>query len=260
LASPTGRLLCISCYNMLIVSGSPTHTHEALNSPDINVVDIEGRPTITIPNGLNIVQAAHHDMACSPTGYSLLEDWMLPVPDLREKILEVPIWPAVNKERIYGRESIRWLGHEITDQLAADEGFPDFSHWMKRNRPYPRPMPTEKVDAYCRIRDGLSLTAEIEGKDGEVPSWQGIIDKYGADDPIVQNFFARVQESVRLDAAKLLNYLASTIRIHTVFSDNPMHEQITHQLDTFLLDKGYIPDRSGVAVIELKKPSQPTAE
>lgn len=241
------------------MSDGRIHIEVALNSPDMEVVDIEGRPTITIPNGLSIVQAVHLDMGTMPASWSINEHWMSPTPDLHEQILEVPIWPAVEGD-IRGSDSIRWLGHEATDQMAADQGLTDFSAWLRTNDWMPTPENGDRMHPYARIRGGLGLVQEIEGTGGEIPDWQSIIDRYGPDDPVVQGFFARVHESVRLDAAMLFTHLAGDIRIRMVFSDAAIQGQVTGQLDEFLLGSGYVPDRSSVAVIEMKKPAMPGEE
>lgn len=191
---------------------------------------------------------------------SVQEHWMLPTPELRQQMLEAPI-AGINQEEIRGRDSICWLGAQAANQMAVDQGLTDFREWLKENDWQSSPKYGNRIHPYVRIHNGISVVRAIEtDRRVPAPTWQEVMDEFGADDPVVQKFFARVQEHVRVDAATLFNYLTGFIRMGMIFSDDPKQEAITQQLDSFLLDRGYIPDGSKVAVIELKKPSIPDAE
>ena len=231
------------------------HTQEALNASDMGVVDLNGRPTLSIPNALSIVQAIYLDMDGRPSGPSLFEHAMAPTPDLHQQILEIPIWPAVNKDAIHGNASIHWLGDQAMERMAVDKGLADFSEWLRTNDWQPTPENGDTMHPYAEINGGLAVVRDIEGERDEVPNWQAIINKYGgADDPVVQGFFKQVEESVRVDVAETFNYISGIARIGMLFSDNPMLSELTNQLDKFLMSRGYIPDKSRVAVIETKSP------
>lgn len=240
--------------------GEPTRTERLLTSAEIAVVNIEERPTITIEDGLEIVRAVDTDIPSQHQSFALIEHWMSPTPDLREQILSKPVYGPIPAERVRGKAAAQWLGHETMDRMAVDQGLLNFGTWLRENTPRPTPENDFFVHHYWTIASG-GVIADVENFDGqEIPSWQGIMDKYGADDPVVQGYFSKLSESVRLDAAQLIEYLTSMMRLGMVFPHEDVLERVTSQLDSFLLDQGYVPDQSEVVVIEMKKPIIPNGE
>lgn len=234
--------------------GQIFYTEQFLTSREPIISDIRGRPTLHIGDSLGITQAFDEDTGAG-FPYALAEHWLLPTDDLLEKILADPVdGKPLSQEKIRGLESARWLGHKAMDNMASSEGFDDFRDWLKAQPESDIKESDSRMRRYFAIFDTVGIMHRIGGSNFEIPTWEGVIENYGADDPIVEGYFEKLEESVRVDAAVLFGSFTSRLRIATAIAPNERAERLAGVLDGFLLDNGYVPDTSSVAVIELQEP------
>jgi hypothetical protein len=229
----------------------PTRTEELLTPANVEIVDIADRPTITIEDGLSVLSTVHKDIEDDPT-YAILGHWMVLTPELREQIGANPIDISKSPEDLNARDGMRWLGHQAMDRTMDEQGIEDL--WDLIRKPPSEAENPLFIPPYFRLYDG-GVIYDIEGlEEDKIPTWQGIIGKYGATDPVVIDYFSQLEKSIRVDAAVLLNHLSSLVRISMIFySEEDTLHRVANTVDNFLPAQGYEPDRSGVLVVDMSE-------
>jgi|GEM_PF-6685368 len=231
--------------------GYETRTAELLAEGEIEVLDIEGIPTVSLEDALAIVSAVNSDVGKSYVGW--LSYALVPVDEaVREANRETHERSRVDFK---AHDAVRMVGAAFADYLAQQEGFADYDAYDKEKYPHHASegefvRPSKEEVMYFGISDGsfyfaldrLGRRKEVDMDDVR-EGIEGI-----EDDEVMQAYFELMCEQFRVDLKCALEVLDPTFVLAFGASDKKMRRgaDVVKSMAAFLERNGYNRDFSKV--------------
>jgi hypothetical protein len=189
-----------------ISDGSLLTETDRLLTDDLGVIEIDGRLTCSFEDALSLVKAFSVDLPDrGDLGYGIPTGFMIATRDLSEQISAHP-WAGFSDrpESWNGLDFARAIALEVFDENAHERDFTSFEdQWRASSEDDPH------FQLLWRLFDGgLVYDTDSHSSNREPLTWQGLLDKYKSDDPVVAEYFSRFLQGVRVDLSKLLQYFA----------------------------------------------------
>ena len=171
---------------------------------------------------------------------------LIPMRDLSDDIRAHPQAGLSEEKHWDGLDYARAVAKEVFDEQARAEGFTDFlEQWSAR--PETDPILRNRY----RLFDGsLVFDTDALYSAEEALTWADLLSRYGAeDDPVVAEYFERMNASVRIDITRLINFYSPLP--FQVGERNAI--EIGRKLGAFLFSRGRSLE-SGLSVVNLDEP------
>jgi hypothetical protein len=237
--------------------GYESRTAELLAEGEIEVLDIEGIPTVSLEDALAIVSAVRSDMGKGSVSW--ISDSLFPVD---ATVREAAIDPDRDTHKIDALQAVRIVGEAFADRLADLEGFDNEFEYRRAK--------------YAEYDDEGNFTGIKAGKEDESLKYFGISDgtfyfalqKLGdrkkvdmddvregipglEDDEVLQAYFELMCEQFRVNLKFAFEVLDPTFMLAFSSSDKKIIKGVTvvNAMAAFLERKGYDRNFSRVAFI-----------
>lgn len=228
--------------------GHESRTAELLLDGEIEVIDIEGIPTVSLEDALAIISAVHIDEnRKSPTGW--LSYSLVPVDDqIRDRFRDLSE-RIKNPFRVMG--AVRDVGISFADYLAQQAGFEDQRAYSDHK--YPEKGSNEDM-MYYGISDGnFYFALDQLGYRKEVTLDDVRAGVQGAeDDEVVMAYFEFMQQQFRVNLKCAFECLDPTLIIAVTEDDERFDRgvRVINAISEFLERNGYDKNFSKVGFID----------
>lgn len=239
--------------------GYGSQTAELLVEGGIEVVDVEGIPTVALEDALAIVTAVNTDIGNSEVGW--LSYALVPV----DEAVRAANRETSERSRVdfNAQQAVRMVGKSFADYLAHEEGFLDYDAYDKDKYPHSGiggefVQPSEEEMMYYGIPDGkfyyaldgLGRRKEVDMNDVRegIPGIE--------DDEVMQAYFELMCEQFRVDLKCAFEVLDPTFVLAFGASDKKMRlgADVVNAMSRFLEQNGYDRNFSKVSFIEAGQP------
>lgn len=231
-----------------------TETLFAAQPPE--VVSFGETPTISIAASLMVSKVVMHDLGGEYV--SIHRNAFVPSEDLSISMQGGSLGASIRDAEFWdGLDYARVVGEQVLAKYAVAQGYEDYSalHRAVRDKDPDYPSP-DNDPAYYRLVDGgpmfdMDKSSQLVKNIGPL-QWQDLLNNYGADDPVVREYFKVFDQSVRVDTPKHFSNLIPTFLMHFV-SEKKLNKMMAVQqvFTRFLKENGLNPAPDDFVVLDL---------